>query len=318
MIAATSHDTVYAFDADANPCVTLWSVSLLGSGETWLSSNDVSTTDISPDIGIVGTPVIDPATNALYVVSKSKDSSGNFYQRLHALNLADGSERTNSPATILSGTITSPALIENQRCGLALGGTNVYVTWASHGDNGPYHGIITAYDKTSLAQTATFNDTPTGVQGGIWMSGAAPAIDGSGNIFVISGNGTWDGTTNFGDSFLKLSSGLQVQDWFTPSDQTDDIGQDQDFGAGGAAILVNSGTAANLAVGGGKDNALYILNRNHLGNEGDANAWQPPIPLMASGIYSTCGVLEQYAVRGRSEQAAAGLRVEHGHQHIRT
>jgi hypothetical protein len=283
----TQHNTIYAFDADASPCQTLATRSLLGTNETWLSSADVNTTDITPDIGIVGTPVIDPATNTIYAVTKSKTTSPtNYIQRLHAMRLSDLTEQANSPVQIASGGSGSFALIQNQRPGLALSGSNVYVTWASHGDNGAYHGYIYEFDKTSLAQVSTFNDTPSGTQGGIWMSGAAPAIDTSGNLYCITGNGTFDATSsNYGDSFLKLTSNLSVSDYFTPSDQSSDEGSDQDFGAGGAAILVNSGAVANLAVGGGKDGALYVLNRNNMGHLGDANAFQK---LSAGGsIFST-------------------------------
>ncbi len=272
----TQHDTIYAFDADTAPCQTLKTTSLLGTNETWLSSNDVSSGDISPDIGIVSTPVIDPATNAIYVVVKSKATSGtNYVQRLHALNLSDLSERANSPVQIAAGGSGSFALIQNQRAGLVLSGNSVYVTWASHGDNGPYHGFIYEFDKTSLAQLATFNDTPGGNQGGIWMAGAAPAVDTSGNLYFITGNGSFNAaTSNFGDSFVKLSGSLALADYFTPSDQQNDENGDVDFGSGGAAILVNSGPFAHLAVGGGKDGALYVLNRDNMGHFGDSNAVQ--------------------------------------------
>ncbi len=273
---ATQHDTVYAFDADASPCVTIKSVSLLGTNETWLSTADVNTSDISPNIGIVGTPVIDPTTSTLYVVAKSKATSGtNYIQRLHALSLIDLSEKTNSPVTIATGGTGSFALIQNQRPGLALNGNNVYVTWASHGDNGPYHGYIYAFDKTSLSQGNTFNVTPSGNLGGIWMAGAAPAIDSSGNLYCITGNGTFNAAnSNYGDSFLKLSGNLSLLDYFTPSDQSSDESGDQDFGSGGAAILVDSGAFAHLAVGGGKDQTLYVLNRDNMGQFGDGNALQ--------------------------------------------
>ena len=276
LYVVTQHDTIYAFDADISPCQTLGSRSLLGASETWLTSSDVNTTDIAPDIGIVGTPVIDPSTNTIYVVVKSKATSGtNYIQRLHALNLGDLSERTNSPVQIATGGSGSFALIQNQRAGLVLSGSNVYVTWASHGDNGPYHGYIYQFDKSSLAQLATFNATPNGSLGGIWMSGAAPAVDGSGNLYFITGNGTFNASqSNYGDSFLKLSASLSVADYFTPSDQSTDETADADFGSGGAAILVNSGPTAHLAVGGGKDAALYVLDRDNMGHFGDANAHQ--------------------------------------------
>jgi hypothetical protein len=200
--------------------------------------------------------------------------------------LIDGTEKANSPATIASGGTNSFALIQNQRSGLVLNGSTVYVTWASHGDNGPYHGYIYAFDKTSLAQTATFNDTPGGNQGGIWMAGAAPAVDSSGNLYFITGNGSFNASTaNYGDTFLKLTSTLTVADYFTPSDQQSDENGDVDFGSGGAAILVNSGPTTQLAVGGGKDQTLYVLDRTHMGNLGDANAFQHFS--VGGGIFST-------------------------------
>ena len=169
---------------------------------------------------------------------------------------------------------------------MALSGNNVYVTWASHGDQGAYHGYIYQFDKTSLNQLANFNDTPTGVRGGIWMSGAAPAIDSSGNLYFITGNGSFDASqSNFGDSFLKLSAGLSVVDYFTPTGQAYLETNDQDFGSGGAAILINSGTTAHLAVGGGKDGSLYVLNRDNMGHLGDQNAHQI-IPVL-TGLFST-------------------------------
>jgi hypothetical protein len=285
----SQHDTVYAFDADASPCVTIKSVSLLGANETWLSNTDVGSSDISPSIGIVGTPVIDPSTNTLYVVAKSKSTSGtNYIQRLHALSLTDLSEKPNSPVSIATGGSTSFALIQNQRPGLVLSGNSVYVTWASHGDNGPYHGYVYQYDKSSLSQLATFNTTPNGSDGGVWMAGAAPAVDSSGNLFLITGNGDFSvANSQYGDSFLKLSGNLSLLDYFTPSDEQSDQDGDQDFGSGGAAILVDStgGSTPNLAVGGGKDGALYVLNRNNMGQFGDSNAVQHFHP--GGGLFST-------------------------------
>jgi hypothetical protein len=237
----TQHDTIYAFDADKAPCQTLVTRSLLGTNETWLSNTDVGTLDISPAIGITGTPVIDHATNTIYLVAKSKATSGtNFIQRLHALSLGDLSEKANSPVQIAEGGSGSFALIQNQRAGLVLSGTSVYVAWASHGDLGTYHGYIYQFDKSSLSQTATFNDTLNGKAGGIWMSGAAPAVDSSGNLFCITGNGDFDpSNSNYGDSFLKLTSSLAVADYFTPTNEATLEANDADFGAGGAFLFKN-------------------------------------------------------------------------------
>src|SRR3984957_4301940 len=270
LIAATQHDTVYAFDADASPCHTYWSQSLLASGETWVNNMDVGgSTDLAPDIGIVGTPVIDPATNTIYVVSKSKNGT-TIHQRLHALNLIDGTEKFGGPqeiAATFSGISYSP-VSQNQRAGLALLNGTVYIAWGSHGDLGTYYGWIMGYNAATLAQVSVFNDTPGAGMGGIWMAGGAPAADSSNNLYVITGNGNFDGATLFGDSFLKLSApGLSVLSFFAPADQASLDSGDTDFGSGGATILVDqpSGPVQHLAIGGGKEGTLFVLNRDNLG-----------------------------------------------------
>ena len=287
LVAATVHDTVYAFDADASPCQTYWSKSLLASGETWVTSGDVGSTDVGPDIGIVGTPVIDPSTKTIYVVSKSKNGA-TFHQRLHALSLIDGSEKFSGPKEIAftSGGATFDPLRQNQRPGLALVNGVVYVAFASYSDIAVYYGWIVGYNASNLSQVAVFNDDPTSGFGGIWMSGGAPAADSS-NLYLITGNGNWDGVSEFGDSFLKLSTGLAVSSFFTPSNQNALNGGDGDLGAGGAAILVDQPSASvpHLLVGGGKEGKLYVLNRDNLGGSGDNNAVQSFS--IGNGIYST-------------------------------
>jgi hypothetical protein len=287
LIAATVHNTVYAFDADASPCQTYWSKSLMASGETWVSSTDVNCPDVGPDIGIVGTPVIDPNTKTIYVVSKSKNGA-TFHQRLHALSLIDGSEKFSGPQEIAftSGGVTFDPLKENQRTGLALVNGVVYVAYASYCDSGVYYGWIVGYNASNLSQASVFNDDPTSGSGGIWMSGGAPAADSSNNIYVITGNGNWDGVTEFGDSFLKFSGGLAAPSFFTPSNQSNLNGNDGDLGAGGAAILVDQpGSVPHLLVGGGKEGKLYVLNRDNLGGSGDSHAVQSFS--VGNGIYST-------------------------------
>jgi hypothetical protein len=292
LIAATQHDTVYAFDADASPCHTHWSKSLLASGETWGTSGDVGSADITPDIGIVGTPVIDPSSNTLYVVSKSKLGS-TFHQRLHALNLADGSEKFNGPKeiTFTSGNLTFNPLTQNDRAGLALVNGVVYIAYASHGDNPTYYGWVVGYNASTLAQVSLFNDDPTGAFGGIWMSGGAPAADASNNLYVITGNGVFNGTTEFGDSFLRLatSAGITVSSFFSPSNQANLDATDGDLGAGGAAILVDLPTGPNnhLLIGGGKDGNLYLLNRDNLGGNTNNNSGAVQVLPLGKSIFST-------------------------------
>jgi hypothetical protein len=279
-------DSVYVYDADANPCVTYWHQQLIPSGETFGSYGDLNSSDIYPDVGILGTPVIDPGTNTIYAATKTKTSSGTYHQRLHALSLVDGSERANSPAEIDSSisvpgnceggsTIAFNTKTENQRPGLALVNGVVYITWASHGDTDPYHGWIVGYDASTLARTTVFNTSPKAAEGlgycraGIWMSGGAPAADSSNNLYVITGNGIFDGVSAFGDSILRLStsSGLSLTDWFTPHNQLNLDGNDSDVGSGGAAILVDQPTGPHpqLLIGGGKEGLLYLLDRTNLG-----------------------------------------------------
>jgi hypothetical protein len=292
LIAATQHDTVYAFDADASPCQTYWSKSLLGSGETWGTSGDVSTDDISPDIGIVGTPVIDSNTNTIYVVSKSKNGS-TFHQRLHALNLSDGSEKSGGPQEIAftSNGITFDPLRQNERAGLALVNGVVYVAYASHGDTPVYYGWVLGYNASNLSQISVFNDDSASGYGGIWMSGGAPAADSSSNLYVITGNGDFDGITQFGDSFLKLSTGssMGVLSFFAPSDQASLSSADRDLGSGGTAILIDqpSGPVPHLLVGGGKEGKLYLLNRDNLGGNTGTDSGAVQTFVSGNAIFAT-------------------------------
>ena len=288
VFVATTHDSVYAFDADTNPCQQLWTKSLLGSGETWVDQNDVGTGDIQPDIGIIGTPVIDPVSKLIYVLAKSKDNVPNFYQRLHALSLLDGSESVTAanltsaisvPGTgdgSSGGVVTFNTLREHNRPGLVFSNGVVYAAFASHGDNGPYHGWVLGFDKTSLALVSKFNANPNGSDSGIWMSGGAPSIDAGGNMYFLTGNGTFDANTggsDYGDSTVKLStaSGLSVASYFTPADQANLQGGDTDHGSGGAAIIVDQPMGSphqHLVIGGGKEGNLFLLDRDNLGGYG--------------------------------------------------
>ena len=294
IFATSSHNTVYAFDADTKPCHTYWSKNLIPSGETWLTNLDAGSTDILPDIGIVGTPVIDPVKNILYLVTKTKTIGtngrppGDCHQYLHALNLADGSETSSgpielTPALTVPGTgdgsngtsVPFDPFHELQRPGLALVNNTVYVSWGSVGDQKPWHGWLMGFDKTDLSTIPPllFNATPNGEGAGIWMSGGAPAVDSGNNLYVITGNGDYNGTTEFGDSILKLNSTLSLTDWFTPFDQATMNTSNADLGAGGAAILADlpSAPVQHLMIGGGKSGSgsageLYVLNRDAMGH----------------------------------------------------
>jgi hypothetical protein len=218
--------------------------------------------------------------------------------------LTTGNEKFSGPATIAAtfpgsgdgGMVTTfVAREENQRPGLAIVNGVVYISWASHEDFAPFYGWIIGYNAGNLTQASVYNVDPNAGEGGIWMSGGAPSADSAGNLYVITANGAFDATNasapnnDYGDSFLKLSGALNVEQYFTPSDQASDELNDVDFGSGGAAVLVNlpvnGGNPTHLVVGGGKDGALYVLNRDAMGGSGDSNAWQE-IEL-GHGIFST-------------------------------
>ena len=241
--------------------------------------------DIPTEIGITSTPVIDPATKYLYVVSKTKEG-GQYYQRLHRLNLSDGTETAGSPQVIAasvtgSGTGSSNNILpyiplhQNQRPGLALVNGIVYMASASHGDIQPWHGWVVGYDASTLTLATAFCSTPNSNGGGIWMSGSAPVVDSNNNLFVITSNGTYDGVTEYGDSFLKLSTtgGLTVSDWFTPDDQLNLSANNIDLGQGGAVTLMDSvsGPHPHLVIGGGKGGIIYLVNRDNMGRYNSAN-----------------------------------------------
>jgi hypothetical protein len=303
VFVATEHDSLYAFDTDVNPCVQLWHANLIDSahgatsGEATVPSGlagfkvGSGTGDITPEVGITGTPVIDPSTNSLYVVTKSMNSGGtSFYQRLHAIEIATGNEKFGGPANITSSitfpgmgdggtTVSFNAQQENQRCGLALVGGVVYVGWASHEDFAPYYGWVVGFNASTLAVTSVLNVSPNVQYGGIWMGGGAPSADAENNLYLITGNAEFDltsGGDDYGDSFLQLSGSLAVTSFFSPSDQAIDAANDFDFGSGGAAVILNltSGSLKHLLIGGGKDGTLYVLNGDNMGGLGDSNAWQ--------------------------------------------
>ncbi len=284
LFVATQHDSLYAFDADDPSCTTYWRVSFLGSGVSSIPTADYvpSCTDIPTEIGITGTPVIDAAAQVLYVVAATKEG-GNYVQRLHALSLATGAEQANSPVPIQAsvpinsgGSVTFSPFWQNQRAGLAITGGGVFIAWSSHCDVGPWHGWLIRYDATTLAQTAIFNSTPNGQEGGIWMSGGAPAIDSSGSLYVTTGNGSFDDSTpplapnnDFSMSFLRFDPTiLAVRDFYTPSNEYVWSGHDWDISSAGITILpdgIGPTGHPNLLVGSDKQSHLWLIDRNAMG-----------------------------------------------------
>ncbi len=263
----TMEDDAYAFDADTN--TQYWHVSFVGGNITPVPIVDITgsnSLNIVGNVGIEGTPYIDKTDGTIYMLARTKDTSnGSYAQTLHALDLATGAEKLGGPKVVTANGFD--AKVHNQRMGLALAGNNIIIVWTSHEDMHAYHGWIMAYDATTLAQTAVFNDTPTGSQGGIWQQGRAPAVDSSGNIYVITGNGSWDGVRNFSESFLKLSKSLTLLDWFTPDNWSALNGGDSDLGSGGTMLVPGT----NLVIGGGKEGTLYVCDVANLGHEQAGN-----------------------------------------------
>jgi fibronectin type 3 domain-containing protein len=343
VLVATQHDSVYALDANTGSVV--WKRSFLdvsvpanntlgASTITPVPAADTLSTDIAPEVGITGTPVIDGPTNTLYVVAKTKETIGgtaHFVQRLHAVSLTDGTDRvapfllgntiqvgaddSNSTPIYSYGTgdgaITDPyngtgqqvvafdALRGNQRSALSLSQGKVYVSWASHGDTGPYHGWVVALDVSNLAGngitlSGVFNTSPNDGLAGIWQSGGQLAFEPDGSAFYFeTGNGTGGAPVlnvqgmpadgNFTEALVKVVAdpssdathqnsngwGLKAVDFFTPYNTVALDGADSDFGSGGPVLLPDSAGIPghpHLIVAGGKEGKLYVLDRDHLGH----------------------------------------------------
>ncbi|MBZ5706071.1 MAG: pyrrolo-quinoline quinone [Acidobacteriia bacterium] len=286
---ATEHDSVYAFDADDNTgsnASPLWQASFINpsKGITTVSSGDVGCTDLVPEIGVTGTPVIDTTTGTLYVVAKTKER-GKFFQRLHALDITTGAEKFGGPATIqakvkgtgdgsMNGFVHFDPLRNGQRPGLLLQNGSVYISWASHCDNGPYHGWVISYDAQTLKQNGAWNATPNGGLGGFWASGAGIAADAGFNLYVATGNGTFDkntGGSDFGDSIIKLlpptANRFRPSDYFTPYNQQTLNIEDADLGSGGVLLLPDqTGPHKHLLVQAGKEGTIYLIDRDHMGH----------------------------------------------------
>lgn len=310
---ATENNSVYAFDADSG--TPLWMVSLTGSGETTSDTHGCS--QVSPQIGITSTPVIDRSAGPhgmLFAVAMSKDTSGNYHQRLHALDVATGAEIAGSPKDISAtymGTSFAPGQYAERAALLVTNGT-IYTSWTSHCDNAPYGGWVIAYGESTLAQTGVLNvavgasGTGFASQGpSIWMSGGGPAADAAGNVYVLTGNGRFEPTLDsngfpsggdYGNSFVKISANagaLTVADYFALTNAVAESGNDIDLGSGGIMLLTDqtdaTGTVRHLAVGAGKDGNLYVVSRDSLGKFSPTtnNIWQELDGALPGGIWST-------------------------------
>jgi len=314
VFTATENDSAYAFDSDTG--AVLWKVSLLLTGE--VQSDSRSCDQIVPQIGVTSTPVIDRsagAHGAIYVVAMSKDASGNYHQRLHALDVTSGAELFAGPKEITAsyavnggGTTTfDPSQYEERSALLLLNGV-VYTTWTSHCDSNPYTGWIIGYDETSLVQKSVLNIAPNSAGGGpaIWMAGGGPAADSSGNIYLLAANGVFETTLDangfpslgdYGNSFLKIATTGQtpsVADYFTMFNEVAESAADTDLGSGGEMLLPDltdsTNTVRHLAIGAGKDTNIYIVNRDSMGKFNAANnsqVWQELPGALPGGVWAT-------------------------------
>jgi hypothetical protein len=281
---ATEHDSVYAFDADASPCGIVWQKHFGNEalGVTPVPPADVPGAEIAPEIGITGTPVIDPDTRTLYLVARTREESvaGPLYmQRLHALDIATGEEKLGGPVAIAAsvpgtgdgnngaGQVAFDPLIQNQLAALQLADGKVLVAFGGHGSN-IYHGWLLAYDAVTLQQVGVFNTTPNGSRGGILHGGAGPSVDTDGDIFIAAGHGTFNAaTTNFGQTILKLQPApLLPTDRFTPSNQASLSNNRTGLGSTGVLLIDRTnGPYQRLAVAGSEHGMMYLLNRDSLG-----------------------------------------------------
>jgi hypothetical protein len=314
LYVATEHGSVYGLDADSGKA--LWQVSMLAAGET--TSDDHGCSQITPEIGVTSTPVIDPKAGphgTIYVVAMSKDASGNYHQRLHALDITTGAEEFSGPQNIQAsfpgngdnssgGKVVFAAGQYAERAGLLLQNGVVYTAWTSHCDIRPYTGWIMGFDQSTLAQVSVLNVTPNGNEGSVWMSGSGLAADTSGNIFLLDANGTFDTTLDangfpsqgdYGNAFLKISSAnrqLAVADYFEMSNQGAENGSDEDLGSGGALVLPDLQDSSNqtrhLAVGAGKDANIYVVDRDAMGkfNPNTNNIYQEISGALSDSVFS--------------------------------
>jgi hypothetical protein len=317
VVVATEHDSVYLYDADTGSL--LWKQTMLVGSET--PSDDRGCSQVTPEIGVTATPVIDLTRGAhgtIYVVAMSKNTSGSYFQRLHALDMTTGAEEFGGPVAIQgmypgtwdnsNGTdvIFDPAQYKERDAMLALNG-KIYMAWASHCDITPYTGWVMAYDEGTLAQTSVIDTTPNGSEGAYWNAGGGLTADANGNIYQLVANGDFGTTLNaqgfpangdYGNAFIKFSTsnGLQVADYWQMFNTVSESASDIDLGSGGAMLLPDMmdslGRTRHLAVGAGKDTNLYMVDRDNMGKfvpnaTSNTNVYQELAGALGGGMYAS-------------------------------
>jgi hypothetical protein len=314
LFIATEHDSVYAADADTGKIY--WKKSMLSSGET--TSDSRSCGQVIPEIGITATPVIDRkagVNGTIFLVAMSEDGSGNYYQRIHALDLSTGAEESGSPVVVQAtypgtgdnssnGNVVFDAKQYKDRPALMLLNGNLYTSWGSHCDHRPYTGWMIAYSESNLKQSAVLNYTPNGSDGAPWNAGAGPAADASGNVYVALGNGSFETTLNaqgfpsksdYGNSMVKLQGAtLTLLDYWTMYNSNSESGGDVDLGSGGLMVLPDqtdsTGKVRHLAVAAGKDGNLYVADRDNMGHydaTNDGTIYQQLSGALPGGVWSS-------------------------------
>ena len=309
LYVATENDSLYAFDADTFS--QLLHVSLLGASE--VPSDNHGCSQVTPTIGVTATPVIDLKSGpdgTIYVISMTKDQSGNYHHRLHALDLVSFAEEFGGPVGIQATYPGSGAentfnpAVHKERPGLLLLNGVVYTSWGSHCDAGAYAGWLLSYNESTLAQVGVLSLEPNGSDGGIWAAGSGPAADSNGNIYLLTGNGTFDTSLtggglpskgDYGNAFVKIptSGGLAVSDYFTMSNTVSESGSDTDLGSAGLLLLPaltdKNGNSVSLVVGAGKDTNIYVVNQASMGkfNPGTDGIFQQLSGALPGGTWSS-------------------------------
>ncbi len=313
LIIATEHDSVYAVDADNGK--VYWQKTMLPAGE---STSDTRGCDqVVPEIGITATPVINRQTGpngTIYLVAMSKNASGTYFQRIHALDLASGAELLNGPVVVQAtfpgtgdgssnGTVTFDPKQYKDRPALLLANNTLYTSWGSHCDSRPYAGWMMAYNPATLQQTSVIDFVPNGSDAAPWNAGAGPAADAAGNVYIALGNGTFDTTltaqglpaqADYGNSLVKLNSKLAITDYWTMYNSDAESSHDTDLGSGGYMLLPDltdaTGITRHLSVAAGKDGNLYLANRDNLGHfdaTNDGTIYQQLTGALPGGIWSS-------------------------------
>ncbi|WP_255581013.1 PQQ-binding-like beta-propeller repeat protein [Caballeronia sp. dw_276] len=331
----TEHNSVYAYDADSG--AALWQKSLMSAGET--PSADAGCNDLTPEIGITSTPVIDRSrgpNGALYAVAMTTDAGGNVHHRLHAIDLSTGAELFGGPTEISAtypgngaegsnGLLTFNPALHTVRAALTLVNGNIYMGWTAHCMGGNYNGWLMTYSADTLKQTGALPVTPNGSKGSIWMAGSGMASDGT-SIYFIDGNGTFGTNLNaqgfpadgdLGNAFVKLSATATpvATDYFAMFDVVAQAAADNDFGSGGAMLLpdqtTSNGTVKHLAVGAGKDNNIYVVDRDNMGkwNPATNNIWQMLSGVLAGGIWGSPAYYNNVVYYGGQTDALKALPV---------